>query len=275
MSTNFSNKRSKNKKEKSNNFSLELKIFDPLTLNQKKIFESFDKKNNILIHGYPGTGKSFISLYLALDEILNGKKYNKLVIFRSSVQTRNQGFMPGNLKEKSSYYEDPYRKICAKLFGRDDAYDILKEKNIIEFSTTSFLRSLTFDNSIMFLDEAQNCDYNELKTVITRIGENSRLIICGDVLQDDLTSERYNEESGLQKIMKILLKMKMIDFHEMTENDIVRSEFVKEFIVKEIEFLKQEKKLNENKKAIVEKQNSEFQSEESYDIFARMEMFRA
>lgn len=254
--------------------SLELKMFDPLTENQKRIFESFAKKNNMLIHGYPGTGKSFISLYLSLEELLSSKDFHKIVIFRSAVPTRDQGFMPGNLKEKSSYYEEPYKKICAKLFDRDDAYEILKQKGLIEFTTTSYLRSLTFDNCIMFLDEAQNCDYNELKTVITRIGENSRIVICGDVLQDDLTSDRFHQESGLHKIMKILMKMNMVDFHEMNAEDIVRSEFVKEFIVKEVEFLKEEKKSHE-RKFLVETENSSATSEEDYEFFNKLEMFQA
>lgn len=241
-----------------------------MTMNQKLIFDSYENGNNLLIHGYPGTGKSFISLFLSLREVLETKQYNKVMIFRSAVPTRDQGFMPGNLKEKSSYYEEPYKKICTKIFENETAYEILKSKNMIEFVTTSFLRSLTYDDCIIFIDEAQNMSFQELKTVLTRVGHNSKIIICGDIFQDDLTSERYHESSGLLDVMNILKEMKNIEFFELEEHDIVRSEFVKEFIIKEVEY----RKKNSNGKSSEE--NLEFESEkESYEKFARMEMFQA
>lgn len=261
----------KNKKRNSQpNTSLDLVNIKPITKNQKLIFDSYENENNLLIHGYPGTGKSFVSLYLSLREVLESAIYNKVIIFRSAVPTRDQGFMPGNLKEKSSYYEEPYKKICTKIFNNETAYEILKTKNILEFTTTSFLRSLTYDDCILFVDEAQNMSFQELKTIITRVGNNSKIIICGDVLQDDLSSERYHESSGLTDIMNILKKMDNIEFFEMGTEDIVRSDFVKEFIIKEVEY----RKKNSNGKSPESDLEVESQ-EEDYQRLRTMEMFQA
>lgn len=212
------------------NNSLKLKSIKPLTESQKETFKEYDNGKNLLLHGVAGTGKSFISLYLALEDVLSGlTPYHKVLIIRTAVPSRDQGFLPGNLKEKMKQYEDPYVSICTELFGRGDAYDVLKNKGIIDFTTTSYLRGLTFNNSIIILDEYQNGNFSELETVITRIGDNSKIIICGDFRQTDLN--KHNDMSGLKKINDILLLMESVAHVEFKIKDILRSHFVKEFII--------------------------------------------
>ena len=224
-------KRQKRNEEKINiTNGLKIKSVKPKTQNQELVFKDFTNGKNLLIHGLPGTGKSFISLYLALSEIENFRNYHKVVIIRSVVPSRDMGFLPGNIKEKSKIYEQPYQEICRELYGRGDSYDILKNKGIIDFQTSSFLRGLTLDNSIIIVDECQNMTYSELSTIITRTGSNSKIIFCGDYRQTDLKYE--DEKSGIFYFMKILKNMhKHFSCIEFTENDIVRSGLVKEFIL--------------------------------------------
>lgn len=210
---------------------LSLKQVSPKTKNQEIVFRDFSNGKNLLIHGLPGTGKSFVSLYLALSEIEDFKTYHNITIIRSVVPSRDMGFLPGSIKEKSKIYELPYQAICNELFGRGDAYEVLKSKNVIDFQTSSFLRGLTLDHSIVIVDECQNMTFQELSTIITRIGQNSRIIFCGDYRQTDL---KYNDErQGIFEFMSILKKMnKYFTSIEFTEEDIVRSGLVKDFIIK-------------------------------------------
>lgn len=212
-----------------NNF--HLKHIEPVTINQGTVFKDFYNGKNLLIHGLPGTGKSFISLYLALHEIENYKSYNNISIIRSVVPSRDMGFLPGSIKEKSKIYELPYNAICAELYGRGDAYENFKNKGLIDFQTSSFLRGLTLDNTIIIVDECQNMTFQELSTIITRTGENARIIFCGDYRQTDL---KYNDEKqGILHFMDILKKMnKYFTCVEFNEEDIVRSGLVKDFIIK-------------------------------------------
>lgn len=237
---------SKNRKEKrqhrnANNAAMqqakhfELKYITPLTPNQKKVFDMYYSGKNLICHGYAGTGKTFISLYLALNEILSGKSvYDKIVIVRSVVPSRDMGFLPGNIKEKIKVYEEPYKEICDDLFDRGDGYDILKLKNIVQFTTTSFLRGLTFKNAIVIIDEAQNLIFSELYTTLTRMGDTSRLVMCGDFRQTDLKKHESNNSIG--HIMNIMRRMDNVATIEFEENDIVRSKFVKDFIVKSAQY---------------------------------------
>ncbi len=208
-----------------------LKHIEPITDNQEVVFRDFFNGKSLLIHGLPGTGKSFISLYLALSEIENYKSYHNITLIRSVVPSRDMGFLPGNIKEKSKVYELPYQAICAELYGRGDAYDVLKNKQLIDFQTSSFLRGLTIDNSIIIVDECQNMTFQELSTIITRTGENSRIIFCGDYRQTDLKYDR--EKQGIIEFMEILKRMnKYFTCVEFNEEDIVRSGLVKDFIIK-------------------------------------------
>jgi phosphate starvation-inducible protein PhoH len=157
-------------------------------------------------------------------------KYKKVYIVRSVVPTRDMGFLPGNSKEKTKVYEGPYYEICTKLFGRGDAYDYLKNAGKIEFVTTSFLRGITLDECIVVVDESQSMTFHELDTVITRLGDNAKTVFCGDINQNDL-KYRKNDVSGLWDFMSILKKMKMFNFIEFHEDDIVRGSTVKAYII--------------------------------------------
>lgn len=212
----------------------ELKYIQPITDNQVRTFQAYDRGDNLFLHGCAGTGKTFVSIYLALKEIEAGKsRRNKLVIIRSAQSSKDIGFLPGDEKRKLEVYEAPYRAICAELYHRDDAYEILKQKGIIEFHSTSFLRGTTIDDAIILIDECQNNRYVELRTVLTRTGDKSRVILCGDTKQDDLTSERYKESSGLSDMMLVFNRMTGMTAIQFEIDDIVRSGFVRDFIIAE------------------------------------------
>lgn len=210
---------------------LTLRHVQPKTQNQEVLFKEFINGKNLLIHGLPGTGKTFISLYLALKEIEQFKDYQRLIIIRSVVPSRDMGFLPGNAKDKAKVYEAPYQAICTELYNRGDAYDVLKNKGMIHFETSSFLRGITFDNAIVFVDECQNMSYHELCTIMTRVGKNCRIIFSGDYLQSDL---KYSDEKeGVLHFMKIITSMKKhFSTIEMSFDDIVRSGIVKDFIIR-------------------------------------------
>ena len=213
------------------NFSLSNSI-RPITNNQRIAFESWDEGYNMFLHGLPGTGKTFMALYFALNAVMDpDTPQRKVYIVRSTVATRNQGFMPGNQKQKEAVYEEPYPPICGELFERGDAYNILKQKDLVEFRSTSFLRGVTFDNAVVVVDEVQNLSDGECHTIMTRPGENTRIIFSGDLKQDDLTSERFCEKSGLADFMRIIRDMREFDFVEFEADDIIRSSLVKSYII--------------------------------------------
>ena len=201
----------------------------PMTDNQTEAFKAYDKGQNLLMHGLAGTGKTFVSLYLALNDLIENQEHNKIVIVRSVVPTRDMGFLPGNAKEKSKVYEQPYYNICTELFNRGDAYEILKMKGMLEFQTTSFIRGNTFNDCIIIVDEMNNMTFHELDSVITRVGQNTRIVFCGDFRQTDLLKE--NEKRGLTDFMRILQRLNTFSHVEFSEEDIVRSGLVKDYII--------------------------------------------
>jgi len=208
----------------------ELKQIKPLTPNQEKAFNSYRQGYHLMLHGFAGTGKTFCALYLALNEILTGNSiYDKIIIVRSVVPSRDMGFLPGSMKEKAAVYEEPYREICDNLFGRGDGYDILKMKNLIHFTTTSFLRGVTFNKAIVILDESQNLSFQEADTVMTRMGDESRLIVCGDFRQTDLT--KPHEKEGITQLMAITRRINTFEHVEFQKEDIVRSGLVRSYII--------------------------------------------
>jgi len=212
----------------------------PLTENQKTAFEAYKKDNkSLILHGSAGTGKTFISIYLSLEQVLekSNRQYNKLYVIRSVVPTRDIGYLPGDKQEKIEVYEDPYMSICAELFECKDAYEKLKQQGVIEFLPTSFVRGITFDNSIIIIDECQNLNFHELDSVITRIGKDCKILFCGDFYQTDFVRE--NEKQGLKKFIKILNHLPQFANIEFSCDDIVRSDLVKSYILAKNELREQ------------------------------------
>ena len=199
-----------------------LKEIEPLTKSQVAVFDSY---KHLMLHGCAGTGKTFISLYLALDD-LQKEEYSRIVLVRSAVPTREMGFLPGTEDEKSKVYEAPYVSIMQELFSRgDNPYGQLKQKGVINFLTTSYIRGTTFNDSVIIVDECQNMTFHELDSIITRVGKNCRIIFCGDFFQSDLKSS-----SGLKEFMMIIKSMNEFDFIGFGIPDIVRSDFVRSYL---------------------------------------------
>jgi phosphate starvation-inducible protein PhoH len=213
---------------------------DPLTDNQRKLYDAYAEGKHLVAYGCAGTGKTFITLYNALREVLDERTpYEKIYLVRSLVATREIGFLPGSYEDKSDIYQIPYKNMVKYMFQMpSDAefemlYGNLKAQETIKFWSTSFLRGTTLDNSIVIVDEFQNCTAHELDSIITRVGENSKIMFCGDASQSDL--QKSNERNGIVDFMNILRKMPSIDIIEFGVDDIVRSGLVKEYILAKIE----------------------------------------
>lgn len=202
----------------------------PLTTNQASVFHNFTKKDVIVLSGCAGTGKTLCALYKALEEVLDRRgKRQKIIIVRSNVSVRDPGALPGDLDEKNAVYELPYEHLCSFLLGKNDSYSRLKEQGIVTFMSTSFLRGITFNNSIVIIDEFENCNFQEIDTVITRLGNNSKLIMCGDIAQTDLLKK--HDPSGWWRFMTILEGMNNVLHVNFTTDDIVRSGLVKDYLI--------------------------------------------
>jgi len=224
----------KNENKQSNptiNFTLD--NVQPMTQNQKITFKAYNEGKHLMLHGVAGTGKTFISLYLALKELLSAdSQYKKIYIVRSVVPTRDMGFLPGSNKEKTKVYEAPYYAICTELFGRSDSYEYLKQRGLVEFISTSFIRGITLNDCIVVVDEMQNMDWGELSSVITRCGKNCRIIYSGDFRQSDFRYKERESKNDINTFMGVLKLMNRdFEFVEFGVEDIVRSELVKNFII--------------------------------------------
>jgi phosphate starvation-inducible protein PhoH len=208
----------------------DLKSIKPLTFAQKHMFKSYFEDLNIVASGTAGTGKSYCGIYLALTDFLKpNSKYDRIIIVRSTVQTRSMGFLPGDANEKCEPFEAPYKDIFSDLLGKNDAYEILKEQKKVVFMPTSFIRGLTWDNCIVIVDEVQNLTAHEINSIMTRIGNDCKFILCGDTSQNDLIQNK-NDVSGFADALKILAKIESVDIVNFTIHDIVRSKFVREWI---------------------------------------------
>ena len=217
-----------NKKNKEIN-NTNLVTIKPITDNQKLVFESWKKGKNQFLFGAAGTGKTFISLFLALREVLDLKKpYDKVVLVRSLIPTREIGFLPGDEEDKAALYQVPYPNEQAF----NNLYDKLKGQGTLYFLSTSFLRGLTFDNTIIIVDECQNLNFHELDTIITRVGQDSKIVFCGDFDQTDLVHN--NEKNGLHNFLRILEEMDEFNCLEFSIGDIVRSGFVRSYLINKI-----------------------------------------
>jgi len=230
-------RQTKKKKALGNEYLLDI---EPLTDNQRKLYDAYAEGKHLVAYGCAGTGKTFITLYNALREVLDEKTpYEKIYLVRSLVATREIGFLPGSYEDKSDIYQIPYKNMVKYMFQMpSDAefemlYGNLKSQETIKFWSTSFLRGTTLDNSIVIVDEFQNCTAHELDSIITRVGENSKIMFCGDATQSDL--QKTNERNGIIDFMSILRKMPSIDIIEFGVDDIVRSGLVKEYIIAKLE----------------------------------------
>ena len=227
-----------NKKNKEINHT-NLVTVKPITDNQKVVFDSWKKNKNQFLFGAAGTGKTFISLYLALRDVLDLKNsYDKAVLVRSLIPTREIGFLPGDEEDKAALYQVPYQNMVQFMFEMqneqqfNNLYDKLKGQGTLYFLSTSFLRGLTFDNTIIIVDECQNLNSHELDTIITRVGQDSKIIFCGDFDQTDLVKQ--SERSGLHHFLQILQEMEEFNCTEFTIGDIVRSGFVRSYLINKI-----------------------------------------
>ena len=227
-----------NKKNKEINHT-NLVTIKSITDNQKLVFDSWKKGKNQFLFGAAGTGKTFISLFLALKDVLDLKKpYDKVVLVRSLIPTREIGFLPGDEEDKAALYQVPYQNMVQFMFEMqneqqfNNLYDKLKGQGTLYFLSTSFLRGLTFDNTIIIVDECQNLNFHELDTIITRVGQDSKIIFCGDFDQTDLVKQ--NERNGLHDFLRILEEMEEFNCIEFTIGDIVRSGFVRSYLINKI-----------------------------------------
>ena len=214
----------------------QLSTIKPITDSQKEVFETYKSGLNQFLFGCAGTGKTFISLYLALQDVLkNETKYDKVIVVRSLIPTREIGFLPGDEEDKAALYQVPYSNMMQFMFEQPNEqafsmlYDRLKAQGSFYFLSTSFLRGLTFDNSIIIVDECQNLNFHELDTIITRVGQDSKIFFCGDFGQSDLT--RLNEKNGLMNFLQILQEMNEFNCTEFDIGDIVRSGFVRSYLI--------------------------------------------
>jgi len=227
----------KNKNKEINNNNL-IKI-KAITESQKEVFASWKKDQNQFLFGAAGTGKTFISLYLALQSVMDAKSnFDKVIIVRSLIPTREIGFLPGDEEDKAALYQVPYQNMVQFMFEQpneqsfNNLYDRLKGQGSLYFLSTSFLRGLTFDNTVVIVDECQNMNFHELDTIITRIGQDSKIIFCGDFDQSDL--QKTNEKNGLHNFLRILNEMKEFNCTEFTIADIVRSGFIRSYLINKI-----------------------------------------
>ncbi len=213
---------------------------EPLTDNQRKLFDAYKEQKHLVAYGCAGTGKTFITLYNAIQDVLNERSpYERVYIVRSLVATREIGFLPGSHDDKADIYQIPYKNMVKYMFQMpSDAdfemlYGNLKAQETIKFWSTSFLRGTTLDNAIIIVDEFQNLNFHELDSIITRVGENTKIMFCGDATQSDL--QKTNERNGIVDFMGVLRKMPSFDIIEFGVEDIVRSGLVKEYILAKME----------------------------------------
>ena len=237
--TTFSNVKAKRLRKKKPINSEMMVDIKPLTPSQETVFEYWNNNKNLFMYGAAGTGKTFVALYLALNEVLkNDSPYEKVYIVRSLVSTREIGFLPGDHEDKSYLYQIPYTNMVRYMFEMPDdnsfemLYGNLKAQETISFWSTSFIRGTTLDRAIVIVDECQNLNFHELDSIITRVGEDTKIIFCGDANQTDLV--KTNERNGIHNFMNILRLMNEFGMVEFGVEDIVRSGLIRSYLLNKI-----------------------------------------
>jgi|TARA_R110001592_G_scaffold12620_2_gene59804 predicted ribonuclease YlaK len=207
-----------------------LSEISPLTENQKLAFQFYEKNHSLVLAGSAGTGKTFMALGLALEDVLDKEtQYDKVVVVRSIVPTRDIGFLPGNEEEKKDAYTGPYRSVCTELFNDPQAWTKLNQAGQVEFLSTSFIRGITLSDAIIVVDEMQNLTFHELDSIITRVGRNCKFVMCGDYYQSDFTKDA--DRKGILKFLNIIEQLNNFKVVEFGWEDIVRSDFVRDYIM--------------------------------------------
>jgi phosphate starvation-inducible protein PhoH and related proteins len=207
-----------------------LNEISPLTENQKLAFQLYEKNHSLVLAGSAGTGKTFMALGLALEDVLDKETYyDKVVIVRSIVPTRDIGFLPGNEEEKKDAYTGPYRSVCTELFNDPQAWTKLNQAGQVDFLSTSFIRGITLSDAIIIVDEMQNLTFHELDSIITRVGRNCKFVMCGDYYQSDFTKD--SDRKGILKFLNIIEQLNNFKVVEFGWEDIVRSDFVRDYIM--------------------------------------------
>lgn len=202
----------------------------PLTDTQREFLTAYQSNTDALIvQGPPGTGKTFLALWAALQEALSSKRARRVILVRSAVPSRSMGFLPGTEAEKLDVYQAPYRDMCARLCGVGDAYARLVTQGTLECVSTSYLRGMTWDDAIVIVDECQNMSEMELHTLMTRMGQRSRILFCGDVGQTDLM--KRGDTSGWPVFGRVVMGLPMVATITYTAEDIVRSPLVKAYLL--------------------------------------------
>lgn len=209
----------------------DLRNIKPLNAAQEDMFHAWFNGSHVVAHGSAGTGKTFLAFYLALLETFQRKTHSEVIVIRSAVPTREVGYLPGTLEEKIAQYELPYHDIVYELIGKNSSYQDMKDAGVIRFMTTSFLRGLTWDNAVIIVEEGENMTFHEINTIMTRVGNNTRIIFTGDITQTDLDGSKRLGASGMAQFIEVTRNMKEFEDVCFTVHDIVRSEFVKSWIM--------------------------------------------
>ena len=204
---------------------------------QKLMYDSILNNRITFIKGSPGTGKTFVALMTAL-ECLKDKKINQIILTKPIIEvSKSLGFLKGTLEEKTEVYFNHFYDNINKIIGYEQAM-YLKDSGFIKESILNFMRGITFDSvnetgkslgAIVILDESQNTTIHEMKTFISRMGEDCKLIIMGDTEQSDIKLIK-GEKNGLQDAIDRFVDMNNIGYVEFTDDDIVRDPFLIEIM---------------------------------------------
>src|SRR5574344_1240945 len=190
--------------------------------NQQKLIESFDKNDMIFAVGPAGSGKTYVSIALAV-RALKDKTVRKIILSRPAVEAGEKlGFLPGDMREKIDPYLQPLYDALQDMIPAQKLTEYM-EQNVIQIAPLAFMRGRTLNDAVVILDEAQNTTTQQIKMFLTRMGQNTKMIITGDLTQIDLP---HNVKSGLKEAKEVLANVKGILWTEMDERDIVRHKLV-------------------------------------------------